>query len=356
MFPRRALEPIVCEPLRRWNAHVHVTKAIVCGNLAHIKAAKQEQTNLRRAFCASPRNRNAQGHGANIFLSGILRRECRPPEWASRSSIGCDLYRPESLHADTLYRQKHHHGKPDATIQRWRTKWRETNGVTHPKNRTPLVKKETTWWETIPKRHPKSWLLPARPGETNERKDKWEKKQKQREKQTYTDRTTTTLQSHRLPSPQLKGKKIEKQCIGANVGITKTQRSPWFLLQFHVRGGVKIFDSNPSRAQKNWIFEVLRTATCRHVRASPVRREKKLMSLRYTFQFFSNRPGRSCLPWSGCWILLNDDISGWHFNHYSSVLRVQRCCISHTLFSMKVECYRLIFPAFQDQRILRAET
>lgn len=152
---------------------------------AHIKAAKQEQTKLAPCVSCEPaQSKCTRTRDKYIFIWNFTER--MPP---SRVSISIKhRLRPlpsESLHADTLYRQKHTENRK--LLYSAGTTWRETNGETHPKNRTPLVDK---WKE----------------GQVG-------KKQKQREKQTYTDRTTTTLQSHRLPSPQLKGKKIET-CMG----------------------------------------------------------------------------------------------------------------------------------------------
>ena len=86
MFPRRALEPIVCKPAKvKCTCTCHKSNCL--RKFANKRPQSKNKPDLRRAFCVSRRNRNAQGHGLIYFYPEFC------GENAALQSIGFDLYR-----------------------------------------------------------------------------------------------------------------------------------------------------------------------------------------------------------------------------------------------------------------------
>ena len=69
LIPRQTF----CASLRCRNAHGHVTRGILCGNLQ----GKCRTLIPRKALCASLRSRNAHGHVTRGILCGNLQGRCR---------------------------------------------------------------------------------------------------------------------------------------------------------------------------------------------------------------------------------------------------------------------------------------
>ena len=66
----------LCASLRSRNAHGHVTRDILCGNLHEKTAGPQSRDTL---FCASLRSQNAHGHFTRTILYGNSQKKCRTP-------------------------------------------------------------------------------------------------------------------------------------------------------------------------------------------------------------------------------------------------------------------------------------